>query len=152
MCRQFCYAAVGAQTRWINWSLIGSFAPLPVPPSDEGGGFAARRRRRERQLPLSQKSEIFASSPDKGSLRALPRQYNYLTNWNLSNKSYKTTQKQRYMVVFRLFCSLPYVVSLDSSLMRKNKGNFFMLNLPLGRASGQKIASFPGLRGHRYSW
>ena len=54
-----------------------------LPPSDEGGGFAARRRRRERRLPLSQKSEIFASSPDKGSLRALPRQYNYLTNWNL---------------------------------------------------------------------
>ena len=56
------------------------------------------------------------------------------------------------MVVFRLFCILPYVVSLDSSLMRKNKGNFFMLNLPLGRASGRKIASFPGLRGHRCSW
>ena len=58
------------------------FCAAPKPPSDEGGGFAARRRRRERQLPLSQKSEIFASSPDKGSLRALMRQYNFLTNWN----------------------------------------------------------------------
>ena len=56
------------------------------------------------------------------------------------------------MVVFRLVCVLPYVVSLDSSLIRKNKGNFFMLSLLLGRASGRKIASFPGLRGHRCSW
>lgn len=53
---------------------------------------------------------------------------------------------------FACFAILPYVVSLDSSLMRKNKGNFFMLSLLLGRASGRKIASFPGLRGRRYSW
>ena len=33
------------------------------------------------------------------------------------------------MVVFRLFCSLPYVVSLVSSLMRKNKGNIFYAQL-----------------------
>ena len=50
-------------------------------------------------------------------------------NWNLSNKSSKTTQKQRYMVVFRLFCFLPYAVSLDSSLMRKKQGKLFYAQL-----------------------
>ena len=47
------------------------------------------------------------------------------------------------MVFFRSFFSFPYVVSLDSSLMRKNKGNFFMLSLPLGRASGGRSLRFP---------
>ena len=43
-------------------------------------------------------------TPDKGSLRALPRQYNYLTNWNLSkchtkfiNKIFITVFDGRYM-------------------------------------------------------
>ncbi len=39
----------------------------PKPPSDEGGGFCEAKDGGREQLPLSQKSKIFASSPDKGS-------------------------------------------------------------------------------------
>ena len=82
----------------------------PKPPSDEGGGFAARRRRRERYLPLSHAARVTIAcgrsgrGSDKGSLRALPRQYNYLTNWILSkchtkfiNKIFITVFDGRYM-------------------------------------------------------
>jgi len=43
------------------------------------------------------------------------------------------------MVVYYLFCILPYVVSLDFSLVRKIKGNIFMLSLriEIGRSRNQ---------------
>ena len=44
---------------------------------------------------------------------------------------------------FRSFCSLPYVVSLDSSLMRKNKGNFFTLTYHLVEHPGGRSLRFP---------
>ena len=47
------------------------------------------------------------------------------------------------MVVFRLCCSLPYVVSLDSSLMRKNKGNFLCSTYHLVEHPGGRSLRFP---------
>ena len=47
------------------------------------------------------------------------------------------------MVVFRFVCVLPYVVSLDSSLMRKNKGNFLCSAYHLVEHPGGRSLRFP---------
>ena len=47
------------------------------------------------------------------------------------------------MVVFRLVCILPYAVSLDSSLMRTNKGNFLCSTYYLVEHSGGRSLRFP---------
>jgi len=51
------------------------------------------------------------------------------------------------LVLLFALCSFPCFFPYE-----EKQGKLFMLSLPLGRAFGQKIASFPGLRGHRYSW
>ena len=51
------------------------------------------------------------------------------------------------MVAFRLVCILPYVVSLDSSLMRKNKGNFLCSTYYLVEHPGGRSLRFPVCMG-----
>ena len=51
------------------------------------------------------------------------------------------------LVLLFALCSFPCFFPYE-----EKQGKLFMLSLPLGRAFGRKIASFPGLRGHRYSW